>query len=77
MPRHADLDWNLPEMIVKADGARHLDTANVTVAVLMDIREQLQSLNRLLNCPNFTGIPHTLQKIARQTAKPTKRRVKK
>jgi hypothetical protein len=44
------------------------------LAVLMDIRDELQALNRLLNCPNFTRIPHTLHEIRRSV---TKRRYKK
>jgi hypothetical protein len=36
----------------------------------MDIREELQRLNRLLHCQNFTAIPSELRKIARNTAKP-------
>lgn len=42
----------------------------VGVAVMMDIRDELQTLNRLLGCPNFTQIPATLRAIRRNTAKP-------
>lgn len=45
----------------------------VGVAVLMDIRDELKRLNGLLSCPNFTGIPSTLRRISRNTAKPKKR----
>jgi hypothetical protein len=38
-------------------------------ALLMDIRDELQTLNRLLGCPNFTGIPHTLNHIMQNTKK--------
>lgn len=37
-----------------------------TVAVLMDIREELQRLNSLLHCSNFIGIPRTLKTISRK-----------
>ena len=33
------------------------------LAVLMDIRVELQNLNRLLRCPNFTGMPKSLERI--------------
>jgi hypothetical protein len=46
----------------------------IGIAVLMDIRRELQRLNALLSCPNFTGIPTTLQAIYRNTAKPRARR---
>ena len=46
----------------------------VGIAVLMDIRRELRTLNRLLSCPHFTGMPHTLREIARNTKKrPTKK----
>jgi hypothetical protein len=40
----------------------------VSVAVLMDIRDELQKLNALLACPNFTSIPTILRTIRRNTA---------
>ncbi len=49
----------------------------ISIAVLMDIRDELQRLNRTLDCPNFQQIPHTLDAIRRNTAKkkPLKRKV--
>jgi hypothetical protein len=44
----------------------------VGIEVLMDIRSELQTLNRLLHCPNFTGIPQTLRSIRRSM--PTRKR---
>ena len=46
----------------------------VPVCVLMDIRRELHCLNHLLSCPNFTGIPLTLQHIQWNTRKPQKRK---
>lgn len=46
----------------------------VSVAVLMDIRREMQTLNRLLMCPNFTDMPFTLRAIAENTKKPKRRR---
>lgn len=42
------------------------------VAILQDIRAELQKLNGLLSCPNFTGIPRTLKKIDARLAKTRK-----
>ena len=39
------------------------------VAVLMDIRAELQSLNIMLRCPRFQDIPTTLARIDRRVAK--------
>ena len=40
-----------------------------SLAVLMDIRDELQRLNSLLYCPNFTAIPRKLDRIGRNTTK--------
>ena len=55
-------EWNTPE--------HGFTWEHVEIEVLMDIRGQLQTLNRLLGCPNFTGIPASLRTIARQTKPP-------
>ena len=47
------------------------------IAVLMDIRDELQTLNHVLRCPNFLAIPNKLEAIRRNTAKTRKRRVSK
>jgi hypothetical protein len=48
---------------------------HVALEVLMDIRAELQKLNALLHCHNFTGIPTTLRSIrkAMPVRKPRKR----
>ena len=64
--RKARMEWHV------TDEAGNLYTSmrdGVTVAVLMDIRDELQRLNGLLNCRNFTGIPGTLRAIRRNTTK--------
>lgn len=38
-------------------------------AVLMDIRQELRNLNRILGCSNFLAVPATLRQIARNTTK--------
>lgn len=54
------------------DSPNQWDTARIQAAVLMDIRDELQKLNALLHCHNFTGIPTTLRSIRR--AMPVRRR---
>ncbi len=51
----------------------------VGIAVLMDLRDELQeikrelhTLNGLLHCPNFQAIPSKLDRISRNTLKPRK-----
>lgn len=38
------------------------------LTVLMDIRDELQRLNELLHCHNFTGLPAVLRRIDRRLA---------
>lgn len=64
----ADTVWSLPRT---ATGSIQTWEA-VQVAVLMDIRHELQVLNGLLGCSNFTAIPAVLRSIRRNTAKPRK-----
>jgi len=45
----------------------------VGIAILLDIRDELQKLNALLGCSNFTAIPRVLRRISSNTAKPRKR----
>lgn len=65
--RHANTRWTLAPA---SDNTLTWD--QVKVAVLMDIRDELQRLNGLLHCSNFTGIPTTLRSIRR--AMPTRRK---
>lgn len=67
MARYPNANWSLPEL-------RCETWEQVNVAVLMDIRDELQKLNRLLHCSNFLEIPRILRTIRHNT---TKRRRKK
>lgn len=60
-------DWNIQG---NDDGTLSVD--RIQVLILADIRRELQSLNRTLNCPNFQAIPRKLDRISRNTAKPKK-----
>ncbi len=66
--RGANVVWN----VAAEDGTVMWD--RVPIAVLMDIRDELQALNRVLRCPAFLGIPVRLQAIQRNT---TRRKKKK
>lgn len=67
--RRANRNWNIAE----EDG--NVPTwERVGIAVMMDIRDEMQKLNQLLSCPNFTGIPRTLIAIRRNTTKAKRRK---
>lgn len=65
MARHKDTNWNLETPHPGMNGA--------TLAVLMDIRDELKMLNGLLHCSNFVGIPSTLKAIDRKLRTPRKK----
>lgn len=44
-------------------GGKSYSNDTIKLALLMDIRDELQDLNRLLRCENFLGMPHQLKKI--------------
>lgn len=59
--RHKNADWQLP-----TDDNGSIGTWQaVSIAVLMDIRDELQKLNALLHCQNMRNIPRKLDRIAR------------
>lgn len=62
--RFKDSDWDL------SDPRGNIGTwERVGIAVMMDIRDELKQLNRLLSCPNFLGIPGSLRQIEKNTTK--------
>lgn len=67
--RRANEQW----MPAEPDGSISWD--RVDTALLMDIRDELQRLNALLHCHNFTGMPTTLKSIRR--AMPVHRKAKR
>lgn len=62
--RYASVEWELPET-----NGKLTDWQKVEIAVLMDIRDELKMLNRLLHCSNFTGMPAQLRTISRHVAR--------
>ena len=57
--RKKNANWIIGDTITKWDQCQ--------LAVLMDIRDELKTLNQLLACRNFTGIPASLSAIQRNT----------
>lgn len=64
MSKHKNVRWDLPKQVDSWQ--------QVEVAVLMDIRDELQKLNRLLGCSNFINMPRTLSRIDKRLAKKVK-----
>lgn len=50
MPRHKNVNWNLPEGRVNDRGTTSHSEEVVANALLMDIRDELQALNSTLSC---------------------------
>lgn len=67
MARYKNIDWTLPN-----EGIGTWE--RVQVAILMDIRDELQSLNSLLHCPNFVAMPRLLRDVKRNTTKQKRRK---
>lgn len=74
MARHSDVQWNLPEGERKPNGSTSHSWESIHSALLMDIRDELKRLNGLLHCANFVDIPRRLERIARNTTKPKRRK---
>lgn len=68
--RHKNCVWNCTTNgIITASDAQ--------LAVLMDIRDELQVLNNVFRCHNALAIPGILRNIEVNTRKPKRRRVRK
>lgn len=65
MPRHANVQWNLPE----ADGTGHTWNS-IHAALLMDIRDELQKLNRKLDGMPWWRITYAVSRIERNQRRP-------
>jgi hypothetical protein len=66
-----DTEWNLFN-----DKGEIGTWEKVGIAVLMDIRRELRTLNTVLRCPHFVAIPRKLDRIAKNTAKKKKKAVR-
>ena len=67
--RNKNADWELYPL---ANGNFSLDA--VKCALLMDIRDELRSLNELLGCDNFRAVPKRLSRIEANTRRPKRER---
>lgn len=69
--RFKDQEW----FVTSPDGKLYEQTNQAQhLAVLMDIRDEMQKLNAILHCPNFVQIPSILRQIDRNTKKKRKTR---
>jgi hypothetical protein len=68
MARFKDVEWNL-----QGENGNIATWEGIQIAVLMDIRDELKSLNGLLRCQNFLQIPTILREIRRNTARPRRK----
>lgn len=70
--RHKDVDWNLEAGVPTGHGNTHR-WESIYVSLLMDIRDELKALNRVIGCRNFREVPTILRGIRRHIAKPKKK----
>lgn len=68
----ANMNWG-----VTRDSAGNWSWDTAKLAVLCDIRRELQQLNRLLGCARFIGIPDQLQQIELNTTRKKRKRKKR
>ena len=68
--RCKDLNWTM-----RGDDGP-VSFAGAQLAVLMDIRDELQAIRRRLDCSATVQIPRYLADIKRNTAKPEKRKIR-
>jgi hypothetical protein len=54
------------------DGSLNMETVNAII--LLDIREELKTLNRVFACQNFLQVPKVLRDIRRNTTKKPKKK---
>ena len=74
MARHKNVNWNLKEKPGRSpDGGETYSVDTIKMSVLLDIRDELQTLNRVMSCPELRSIPGLLRRIARNTAKKKRR----
>ena len=74
MARWKNVDWVIGGRSKKESDYPACDS-QASLAILMDIRDELQTLNRVFQCKNFLAIPRVLAQIRRNTTK--KRRARK
>lgn len=68
MARHQNLKWKLPEGTKQPDGSRMHSWESIYAALLMDIRDQLQELNRTLGCYRVQRMSDDIHRLDRRIA---------
>lgn len=71
MARHKDINWKLSDFGLGGC----IQTEQCTLAVLMDIRDELKRINTRLDCHETLSIPALLRRIKANTTR--KRKAKK
>lgn len=56
--RRKNVNWTIGNGV--SNTVSHSDAA---LAVMMDIRDEIQKLNRVFECPRFVSIPNVLREI--------------
>mgnify|MGYP003427556675 FL=1 len=72
--RHKDAEWAL-----RTDGGTWYPStsyAGPSLAVLMDIRDELKKLNAVFACPSFLAVPSLLRGVEKNTRKPRKKKAR-
>lgn len=64
--RQKNHDWYVAD---ESGDIYNFKAGGCILAVLMDIRDELQTLNRLVGCPSCLTIPNLLRDIRRNTTK--------
>ncbi len=67
--RYRNVNWSLSDKFGQIQSSDH-----AILAVLMDIRDELQALNGVFRCVNFVRIPRVLDKIEANTRKETRKK---
>jgi hypothetical protein len=65
-------NWNWS--IERDDSSGNFSCDQAQLSVLMDIRDELQTLNNVFRCHNALAIPQLLRDIKRNTTKPKRRK---
>jgi hypothetical protein len=68
MARHKDTNWNFADKLPDMDSC--------ILAALMDLRDELKTINLILGYGKFGGIASQIDRIVNNTAKPRNRKKK-
>jgi hypothetical protein len=69
VPRHKNVQWNLPEGTSSASGGKTHKWESITAALLMDIRDELKQLNTTLSCFRVRRMSDDVHRIDKRLQK--------